>query len=69
MQFDTLSNQQIAIISAIIIWDTVWKGFALWKAARGGSKGWFIALLLINSAGLLPMAYLLLKQLSTPASS
>ncbi len=43
---------------ALLVWSFVWKGMALWRAAREGSKGWFIALLLINTAGILEIFYL-----------
>lgn len=61
MQLNNLSTEQIVVIIAIVIWDVTWKGFALWKAARSESKGWFIVLLLLNSIGLLPIIYLLLS--------
>jgi len=44
------------------LWDAVWKGFAMWKAARNGSKVWFILLMVINSIGILPIIYLLLNR-------
>jgi methionyl-tRNA synthetase len=34
------------------------KGLALWVAAQNNSKGWFIALLFINTLGILELAYL-----------
>lgn len=42
----------------MMIWDAVWKGLGLWSAARNGHKGWFVALLLINSLGVVPIIYL-----------
>jgi len=42
----------------LIIWTTVWKGLALWKSARLGSKWWFIALLIVNTMGILELLYL-----------
>lgn len=42
--------------------DIVLKGFALWKAAKKGQQVWFIALLLVNSVGILPGIYLLLNR-------
>lgn len=42
----------------IAIWSIVWKGMALWKAGRLGHKGWFIALLIINTAGILDILYI-----------
>lgn len=42
-----------------VLWSLLFKGFALWYAARRGEKGWFIALLVINILGLLEIFYLL----------
>ena len=42
----------------LIIWSLLWKGMALWKAARLGQKGWFIALLVINTVGILDILYI-----------
>lgn len=42
-----------------IIWVTFWKAWALWIAARKGEKWWFLALLIINTAGILEIVYLL----------
>ncbi len=48
------------ILFAIVAWSLPWKGFALWKSARRGDNIWFIVLLLINTAGILEIAYLFL---------
>ena len=42
-----------------VIWDLIWKGIGLWYAAKHHQKGWFIAMLLINLVGLLPIIYLI----------
>ncbi|MEN9740737.1 MAG: hypothetical protein RLZ72_1003 [Actinomycetota bacterium] len=34
------------------------KGFALWRAARAKSLGWFIVLLVVNTLGILELLYL-----------
>ena len=47
----------ILISLAILI--MVCQGMALWRAARNSHKGWFIALLILNTAGILPAIYLL----------
>lgn len=45
--------------SAILfVWIFVWKGLALWKAARKGAKWWFLALLVINTVGILEILYI-----------
>lgn len=46
------------IIAVAAIWELFWKGFALWRAARLNQPDWFIALLVINSVGILSIAYL-----------
>ena len=46
------------VLAVIVVWEIVWKGLALWAAARDGSKGWFIAVLVLNTAGILPILYL-----------
>jgi len=43
----------------ISIWTLIWKGFALWHSAKNQHKGWFIAILVINTMGLLPIIYLI----------
>ena len=53
-----LSNEQLALLALVQVWDLIWKSLALWKAARNKDVFWFVLLLLINSAGLLPAFYL-----------
>lgn len=45
-----------------MIWELIWKGLALWKSARKNQGYWFIALLVVNSVGLLPIIYLLISK-------
>ncbi len=40
------------------VWSLIWKGFALWRAARDESKVWFVILLLVNTLGVLEIVYL-----------
>ncbi len=48
----------LPVVLFLILWSLVWKGFSLWKSARNGSVNWFIALLLINSIGILDILYI-----------
>jgi len=43
----------------LAIWSLFWMGLALWKAARNGSKVWFIVLLLVHTMGILDIIYIL----------
>lgn len=42
----------------LLIWSFVWKGVALWHAARRQEGYWFVAILLLNTLGILEIAYL-----------
>ncbi|HJM46962.1 MAG: DUF5652 family protein [Candidatus Marinimicrobia bacterium] len=46
------------IIIILGIWELYWKYKALWFSARNNDKKWFIAILIINSLGILPIYYL-----------
>jgi len=46
------------IIFALAIWELIWKGIALWKASKNNSMPWFIAILVINTVGILPIVYI-----------
>jgi len=46
------------ILVLILAWTLPWKGIALWKAARNSHKGWFIALLVVNTLALLEIIYI-----------
>ena len=48
----------IVIMSIISIWALIWKGFALWKSAKKNSVIWFVALLVINTMGILEILYI-----------
>lgn len=45
-------------LALIFAWSIFWKGTALWKAAKGSQRNWFIALLIINTVGVLEIVYL-----------
>ena len=54
-----LTNTQLVTILVLAVWELIWKGIALWKCGNKKQLGWFIAILIINSAGILPIIYLL----------
>ncbi len=45
-----------------MIWDMIWRGIALWKSGRNNQLAWFVALLLVNSIGILPIIYIMFFQ-------
>jgi len=52
------STLGIAVVSLIVVWGLVWKGFALYRAGKQAQPGWFVALFLINTLGILEILYL-----------
>ena len=50
------------LLIPLIIWETIWKGFGLWHSARNKHTVWFICILIINTAGILPIIYLLINK-------
>lgn len=42
----------------IMIWTLFWKGCALWFAVKNEKKWWFVALLVLNTFGLLEIVYI-----------
>ncbi|KKH95415.1 hypothetical protein EO95_08780 [Methanosarcina sp. 1.H.T.1A.1] len=52
--------QFLALILILALWELFWKGIALWKAARESQRYWFIAILILNTVGILPILYIFL---------
>lgn len=52
-------NDNLWLILAVVLADYTLKAIALWISARNGSKVWFIMLLILNTAGILPLFYIL----------
>jgi methionyl-tRNA synthetase len=45
-------------IMPLLAWSLIWKGFALWRSANNKSKPWFVAILILNTFGILEILYL-----------
>jgi hypothetical protein len=52
----------IIVIVLLAIWEGVWKLIALWKSARHNQLAWFICVAIFNTAGILPILYILCFQ-------
>ena len=46
------------ILIPILIWSLAWKGLALWKCGRNNQVRWFVALLVLNTLGILEISYI-----------
>jgi hypothetical protein len=54
-----VSGSNLLALMVVAVWTVAWQGLALWHAARYNQRNWFIALIILNFAGLLPIIYLI----------
>lgn len=55
---DILGGVNMWMLLIALLWVLPWKGVALWKAARLSHKKWFIAMLILNTFGILEIVYI-----------
>ena len=46
------------VLIVLYIWSLAAKGFAMWRAANLGQRNWFIAILVLNTVGIVELVYL-----------
>lgn len=49
---------ELVLVAIFTIWSVMWKCYSVWTAVKHGHKKWFIALLLLNTIGILDMIYI-----------
>ena len=57
-----LAGALLIVVILLVVWSFIWKGIALWKCGRNNQLSWFIVLLIINTAGILEILYILFFQ-------
>jgi hypothetical protein len=62
------ASDYFPLIIVLVVWEAIWKLIAMWRAGRNNQPGWFICIALINTIGILPIAYLLDQRKSKPAA-
>lgn len=71
-RLDVLGIHVLSLFGVVplLLWIIAWKGWALWLAARRREPVWFVALLVINTFGLLEIFYIFViaKNTDTPDS-
>jgi methionyl-tRNA synthetase len=55
--FQDFANNYPWFILVVIAWNFTLKGFALWYAAQRKQHCWFVALVILNTLGILEIAY------------
>lgn len=53
--FESIFSSPLFLL--LMVWMVVWKGLALWRAARKNSPIWFVVLLVVNTLGVLEILY------------
>jgi len=53
-----LETSTLIWLIPLIIWELIWKDIALWRCGRNNQMRWFIAILILNTIGILPIIYL-----------
>ncbi|MBS3108057.1 hypothetical protein J4468_04035 [Candidatus Woesearchaeota archaeon] len=48
----------VLLLAVLAIWETIWKGIALWKSARSKHLVWFVCIIIFNTIGILPIVYI-----------
>lgn len=66
--FSGIRYGTFGLLIPFMILDLVLRGMALWKSSKKDQNIWFIALLVVNSMGILPLIYLLLNRDTKVAS-
>lgn len=57
MGYSSLSAGFLSTVLVLAVWSIIWKGIALWKAARNNSTAWFVVMLIVNTVGILEIIY------------
>lgn len=55
--FDAQYTSWLLLLIPLMIWSMVWKGLALWRAARRGDTAWFVIMLMVNTVGIVEIVY------------
>ncbi|HUT22183.1 MAG TPA: DUF5652 family protein [Candidatus Bipolaricaulota bacterium] len=58
----TFETSMLFWLIPLAIWSAVWKAIALWKSGRNNQLAWFVVMIILNTAGILPIVYLLFFQ-------
>lgn len=56
--FNNFAQSQMLLFFILYLWSLLWKGLALWRAANLKQRNWFVGLLVLNTVGILEIAYL-----------
>lgn len=55
MYYFDKGNKLLVILA--IVWTLLWKVYSVWTASKKNDKKWFVALVILNTLGILDMIY------------
>ena len=55
----SLTSAQVTLLVILVIWSLIWKGIALWRAARKGDTAWYVLMLILNTIGIVEIFYII----------
>ena len=55
---DIMFTNNLIFGAVLVLWVLPWKGYSLWTAVKRAHKGWFVALLILNTFGILDIIYI-----------
>jgi hypothetical protein len=55
---ERLIEQYPFLVLTLLVWSLIWKGLALWRAAKVRQPIWFVIFLVANTIGILELIYL-----------
>ena len=55
--YPNINIVKLLIIILIALWTIGWKMYAVWLAAKHNHKKWFVAMLILNTVGILEIIY------------
>ena len=53
-----ISSNQLVLTIILLIWTIPWKIYSLWIASKRNDRAWFIAIVILNTVGLLEIIYI-----------
>jgi methionyl-tRNA synthetase len=57
-RFDAVPAFVVVILVLLAVWETIWKGIALWRAGVDRSLVWFVLMFVLNTCGILEIIYI-----------
>jgi predicted permease len=63
----TFTGVGIGLLAILGVWDLAWKAYGMWRAARNNQVWWFVAILIFNTIGILPILYIYVFSKKEPA--